>query len=520
MNQEEALRLLLSDRILFIETLMEIENKDRQLVPFILNPIQRRILTESCGRDVYVKPAQIGASSIMICDFLIDVLTIPGTTSVYISYDEFITGRLLRKAQIFYDTLKRKVPSIPDMHHKSTSEKTFPEVNGSFYIGTARGCTVGRGETIHNLGLDEYAFFQPGDAEKLFASALQRVPTVSGSKVRITSTPNGEDNDFHETYKAAKEGRATGKSVFKAHFYSWYEHPEYQMAFNSPFTLPGDNVEVLECITPDEEKLIKYCNLNMSQIRWRRYKIAELASLRRSGETRLLFGQEYPEDDVSCFLTAGDMVYDTIRVDELMKSCYPAPYSYMGADIWYPPELGHKYLTPIDPGLGKSSESVAEVWDFNATDQTTGKLTYRHCATLGGYYPSEQMGQKSIELAKYYYNSILAPEASLDILPYVKDYPYIYYKEDPVSGKVGNCMGWLTSPKTKPYMINEVSRNLDKIECHDRRIISQMRNIRWIGDRPIGIGADDYHDAMAIAIACRTQYPIEKGCVGVSGWKW
>jgi len=87
MNQEEAIALLLSDRVLFIETLMRIEDKERNLVPYKLNPIQKDMLESSTGRDVYVKPAQIGASSIFIADFLIDCLTIEGTIAIIISYD-------------------------------------------------------------------------------------------------------------------------------------------------------------------------------------------------------------------------------------------------------------------------------------------------------------------------------------------------------------------------------------------------------------------------------------------------
>jgi hypothetical protein len=529
MNQAEAMKLLLDNRRLFIETLMRIENKERELVPFVLNPIQSDICDTSTGRDVYVKPAQVGASSYFICDFLIDCLTIPGTTSVIISYDEFITGRLLRKAQVFYDILLERIPSIPRMHHKSTYEKTFPDVNGSFFISSARSFTSVRGETVHNLLADEFAFWQPGEPEKVFAAVLQRVPLLPNTKIKIASTPNGEDNDFYELYLAAKEGKEVGKSVFKAHFYRWFDHPEYMLPYDHPLVLPGDNIPELFNLLPEEEKLMMNFGLTFDQIRWRRYKIAEMESLRRSGETRLLFQQEYPEDDVNCFLTAGDMVYDTNILNDLARNCYPAPIHNLFADIWYHPEEGVKYVLSIDPGVGKVSESVAHVWSFReAVADKDGKVVspaeYKHCATLCGRYNEPEMAEKSKDLARYYNLATIAAEANLSIVPHLLDYPNLYYRTDPITGRVGRDIGWLTTRLTKPYMIKELNVNMSKITTHDIRFVSQCKNIRWIGagvrQIAVSLGADDHHDAGCIAIVCRDSIPMEKGVAAeVAGWK-
>lgn len=529
MNSAEAMKLLLSNRRYFIETLMAIEDKNRQLVPFILNPVQSDIHETSTGRDVYVKPAQVGASSYFICDFLIDCITVPGTTSVIISYDEFITGRLLRKAQNFYDILLDRIPSIPKLHHKSTSEKTFQDVNSSFYICSARGFAMPRGETIHNLLFDEFGFWPPGAAEEVFAAALQRVPLLLNTKVRALSTPHGEDNDFYELYMAAKEGKEVGQSTFKAHFYTWYQHPEYSLAHDNPFVLPGDEIPILDNLDADEANLmlrfehlgIDYEEAN-NKIRWRRYKIAEMSSLRRSGETRLLFPQEFPEDDVTCFQAAGDMWYDSELLMDMAKNCYPAPIHNLFADIWYPVEEGVKYLLAIDPGLAKTSESVGTVWTFTEGDGNGILPEFKHCATLSGLYAGKEMADKCKELGKFYNGALIANEDSLDITSHLADYPDLYYRTDPVTGRVGKDIGWQTTRSTKPYMCNELSRHLSKITTHDIRIISQCRNIRAVltGGKvlPLSVGADDYHDSAAIAIVCRTALPIERGFVGTSGW--
>jgi len=518
MKPTEAMDILLANRRLFIETLMSIEDKNRQLVPFVLNPIQSDMHETSSGKDVYVKPASVGASSYFLCDFLIDCLTIPGTTAVIISYDEFITGRLLRKAQNFYDILKERIPSVPDLHHKSTSEKTFERMNSSFYISSARGFAMPRGEPVHDLLFDEFAFWPPGAAPETFAATLQRVPLLPNTKVRILSTPNGEDNDFYEVYMAAKEGKEVGKSVFQHHFYTWYEHPEYHLTPDNPFALPGDEKPVLENLDEDEVNLLlrfEHLGIGLEEsndkLRWRRYKIAEMSSLRRSGETRLLFPQEFPEDDVSCFQAAGDMVYDSELVNDMARKCYPAPYHNLFMDIWEQPEDKVKYLFAIDPGVGKVSESVGTAWKFLENE-------FVHCATLSGFYEDYDMAAKSMDAARYYNNAVIANEDTLGITSHLKDYPDLYYRTDPVTGRVGKDIGWQTTRSTKPYMVTELMRHLSKITTYDIRLISQLRNIRWVGDRAVSIGADDYHDSAAIAIVCRSAMPIERGFVGASGW--
>ncbi len=520
-----------------MESLLEIENKERQTVPFILNPIQRDMHRTRTGRDVYVKPAQVGASSFFIADYLLDCLTTVGTIAIIISYDEFITGRLLRKAQVYYHKLNKKVPTLPPMIHKSTYELVFEfrtnegiEGFSSFYIASARSFEYGRGEAIHKLLADEYGFWPPGEASDFVASALQRVPLLADTNIDILSTPNGEDNEFHEFYMAAKEGRAKGKSVYTSHFYPWWLHPEYSMFFDSQFALPGDDVPVLKNLMEDEKIVMARIMHDLpetpeqeldNKIRWRRYKQSEMSSARRSGDTRLLFGQEYPEDDVSCFLASGDMVYDSSLINDMARGCYPAPVHNLFADIWYPPEEGVSYLVSVDPGEGKQSESVAQAWRFTYENDDLKEAT--HCATLSGYYAQDEMADKVIDFARWYNGATIAPEDALGFVAHIAKYGNLYYRTDPTTGRVGKDIGWQTNTSTKPYMITELGRYLPKTKTHDIRFVSQLRNIRWMIDgkgrnRAVSIGSDDHHDAGAIAIVCRTALPTERGLVGTYGW--
>ena len=54
--------LIANDRK-FIETLFVVENKARQVIPFRYNDIQNDVDQTETGRDIWVKPAQVGFST-------------------------------------------------------------------------------------------------------------------------------------------------------------------------------------------------------------------------------------------------------------------------------------------------------------------------------------------------------------------------------------------------------------------------------------------------------------------------
>ena len=549
-SQEEALRRLFSNRKLTLETLLEIEDKNRELVPFKLNPIQADVIDNSTWRDIYVKPGQVGFTSVVAGDFLIDNITINGTVSVIISYDEFSAQRLLLKAKKYHHNIQRKIPTIPRLDHKSSTELSFIDSDtgfySTFYIFSARSYVLGRGETIHNLLLDEYAFWVEGTHETTFASAVQRVPLKPGTKIRVGSTANGEDNPFCEMYKAAREGYTIGsghmKSVYKPHFYPWFIHPEYVMYADDPFCLDGDDHDPLTNLGDEEvqllHKLINSYNHDertaMARLRWRRYKQAEMRSMRRTGETVFIFAQEFPEDDESCFLTAGNQAYSPDTIENKIRQCYPAPLHHScvnkktgasaDADIWIDREVGLPYILSIDPGKGKASESVGQIWHFEEgyqdKDGNDHPPVLRHCATLVGFYDEWEMAEYCKDLAYYYGNTVICPEDNLDIVSHLRDYPSLYWREDVRTGKYIRAIGWQTNTSTKPYMLTELNRYLEDIECYDQRFWSQLRNIRRDPTMKYGIsvvGADDHHDAGAIAVCCRGVQAVQLGYAGNSG---
>ncbi len=526
---EQQFRELILNKRKFIETLLVVENKQRQRVPFVYNDIQADVDRTQTGMDIWIKPSQVGFSTERIANRLVDTLTNPGTNTVLVAYEDFITERLLTKVKFFYNHLAGLgIPNFPQIHHDSTYEKTFEflidgklQTTSSIYIASARSKTAGRAETIHHLLLDEHAFYIPEATENIIVPAMARIPP--GGTVDSFSTPNGEENDFHQWYVDAR----TGKSIFTAHFYSWFAHKEYVIHLGDSRIKDIPETDKAEfSLTGDEEKLMFANNLNFSQIRWRRWMMKVMESLRRKGDIRTLFPQEFPEDDVSCFLSTGDMWYSSDWIDKLGKTCYDAPYKMDGLNVWYRPETNEagkptrQYLVVIDPGQAKITQSAIGVLTFNKDE--LGNIIPVWCARDAGWYEPELTWEKAVKISNYYHRAEIVWEANahgLAISVLGKNRRPIYFRKDIISGIPTMVPGWLTTGSTKPYMMQQVEKYLPNLICHDIELVRQLRNLRVEDGKLLVIGLDDIFMVLAIGLSVHNPNPVKRGYQGRTGWK-
>ncbi|KKN75151.1 hypothetical protein LCGC14_0383100 [marine sediment metagenome] len=530
MTTEQTFRELIDNKRKYIETLLVVENKARRRVPFIYNPIQADVDATQTGMDIWVKPSSIGFSTERIANRLVDTLTNPGTNTILVAYEDFITERLLNKVTFFYNHLSSLgIPDFPSIFHNSTYEKTFQfKENGvvvgesSIYIASARSKTAGRAEVIHHLLLDEHAFYVPQATENIIAPAMARVPPEG--TVDSFSTPNGEENEFHEWYILAK----SGKSIFTSHFYPWFIHPEYVIHLGDPRiqkAIPETDKEEFP-LSGDEEKLMFTNNLTFSHIRWRRWMTLVMESLRRKGESRTLFPQEFPEDDVSCFLSTGEMWYDHGFIESIAKTCYEAPYKVDGLNVWYRPERTEEgrptkqYLVIIDPGQEKITQSAIGVMTFEK--DSLGNTISIWCARDAGWYSPEITWEKACKISDYYHRAEIVWEANahgLAISVLGKNRRPIYFRKDIIQDVPTMVAGWLTTSSTKPYMMQQVTKSLSSLVCHDIELVRQLRHFRVAGGKLEIVGLDDIHDCLAIGLAVHNPNPVTRGYQGRTGWK-
>ena len=237
---------------------------------------------------------------------LIDCIRKP-TNAIVISHERESTKRLFSAVKFYIENAKAR----PELSIDSSLGMKFPKVGSSFFIGTAGQKAIGRGDTIDRAHLSEASFY-----DKLKGILAGIAEASEYGQVDIESTPNGHD-EFHDMWQKAKKGL----SPYTPIFIPWFIDLEYSVdsltqeerdglsdAVQKMFDEPENEMKLSE----EEVRLIERVklewkmDLTMGQIKWRRYKIWD------KGE---LFWQEYPEDDVSCFLQSGRSVFKHIITD-------------------------------------------------------------------------------------------------------------------------------------------------------------------------------------------------------------
>ena len=241
---------------------------------------------------------------------LIDCTNKP-TNAIVISHERESTKRLFSAVKFYIDNMS--VP--PELSIDSKLEMKFPKRGSSFFIGTAGQKAIGRGDTIDRAHLSEASFYD--NLKKILAGISE---AAEYGQIDIESTPNGHD-EFHSMWQKAKKGL----SPYTAIFIPWFIDDEYsvdsltdeeQEGLSEAVRKMFDKPESEMILTEEETKLIERVknewniNLTIGQIKWRRYKIWDKGDL---------FFQEYPEDDVSCFLQSGRSVFKKITTDQTQR---------------------------------------------------------------------------------------------------------------------------------------------------------------------------------------------------------
>lgn len=238
----------------FIQENLEVLSKDtREYVPFILNKIQSKFMSEASGADIILKARQQGFSSLILALFATDFILQDNTLSVVVADITDNALDLLARVKGYIRSYEKingfKIP----LKYNSKYELQNG-INGSRYIiGTAENTKFGRSKTITNLHLSEAAFY-PKLKDILAGAGTALVPN---GKFIIETTANG----FNE-FKDLWDESVAGLNTFKPLFYK-----------ASDFYTP-------EFLTRERLRLGR------------------------------LFPQEYPETALEAFLNSGNLYFD------------------------------------------------------------------------------------------------------------------------------------------------------------------------------------------------------------------
>lgn len=388
-NRRSLERVWRGDFVRFC-ALLEIVPRSGVRQPLEPNPIQRAYQETRTARDLVLKPRQVGLTTWELARDIWFFIVRPGARVVVVCQsmsDDAAIRECSEKLRIMFASLAAR-GLARNVEQRSATEWALPESDATLRIigagaSEAAAEKKGRSGTIHRLHVTELAFFEY--ARETMNAILECVPgSEFGTEITIESTANGAAGLFYEMYQAAKEGR----SSYRAHFFSWLELPEYRAEF------AANDITTPE--TPREKELVERCRATPEQLKWYRAKVAD------KGQD--LVDQEYPVDEVTCWLVAGRSFFDkAITAALLAKTRAPIAVELGGLlAVWRRPNPGEQFVIAADPAEGVGGDASAAV--------VLARRTGEHVATLHGQIAPWPFGELLVKTALLFNGALIVVE--------------------------------------------------------------------------------------------------------------
>lgn len=276
----------------FCRTWVWIIDIDGQEVLFDPNPTQVRYLSSATDMDLILKSRKLGFSTLKL---------IRGLWRISFKRNEncVVMAHIDDTAIELFDKLRFSFEKLPDFLRPGAKRKPRRELfldrfpphsqwkeqpcNSKYTLLSAQSDEPARGRDLSFVHMSEYAFFpKPAKIKAALLNARRRNAPCS-----IESTPNGQ-NDYYDEYLAGK----AGTSMFRSHFFSWIEDPRC--------VRPVRNSKKWH---PHVKKVVKDYRLSAEQGQFYEDKMEEIRDL-------ALLKQEWPVNDVECFIASGLPFFD------------------------------------------------------------------------------------------------------------------------------------------------------------------------------------------------------------------
>lgn len=507
-KQQLFYKKLREDKKWYIEKFLKIRDKTATIIPFKLNHAQNIVMDiirkdDEAGRPkryIVLKARQMGLSTLFEGLIFQDTSTNENKNSLIIAHEEQASSNLFNMSKLYYELLpdvikpmkkyaNGKVLQFENPTNDDDEKARNPGLRSKISIATAGAGEVGRSATIHNLHASEVAFFP--DAKTTMLGLLQAVPDQPNTMVVLESTANGVGDWFHEMWIKAERG----ENEFTPIFLPWYIQPEYKRDF---FTEAEKQqfIDEVNATSVDangntvhtyEYELMKKHDLTYEQLNWRRWTIANKCQ----GDEEL-FMQEYPATPEEAFISSGRpkfniqslKKYQTVTKDPVKRGYLfekEGRIEFLEDEkgyisIWEEPKPGKFYCIGADvaEGLAHGDYSCAYVGDSESFDLV---------AKWHGHIDPDLYGIELIKLARYYNDAYLGVENNnhgLTTLSTIKKNEYwnLFFSKtyDKISDTMTQKLGWITSSRTKPLMIDKLAEFVREhyLGIYDEMLISEM----------------------------------------------
>jgi len=450
----------LVDSIELIQRLKLWDKLSGQWIDFKLWPIQVKWVhcLHAELKLLALKKRQVGWSQLTGADSLIQALSLENFTTLALSISGDDASVLLDRIRGMYqqiptptDLMYMKKEGVPVdavyeylvalKHHNKIRKGAEAGEEMIFASGSSivsLSAQKGRGRTANRVILDEMGFYTTREAKTTLGRVMKSIaPTLerSGGQLIGITTANGRGPHYKMWMDSIN-----GKTKYKSFFVSCWDDPDFTQSKR-------------------DDIIAEHGNDHANQEYPRTYQEAFLASGRpRFDNAAVGF---YEVKRVSEVRFRGDLLEDTEEITENNKGNLRIINKY---------DLTGQYVIMCDvsEGLAKGDFSVAKV--FN-------RRTWAQDAEWHGHIEHALFGTIMAKLGRMYNNALIICEANnhghsaITQLRNVEKYPYSLIFEHNIVVKPtpdedfrdpNKRMGWRTTPKTRPMIINALAKALIK----------------------------------------------------------
>ncbi|GCL71785.1 hypothetical protein PN4B1_16900 [Paenibacillus naphthalenovorans] len=504
-----------------IEISFVIVDKDKNTVPFFLNEVQQSFLDDiNKAKDEYkakkrlhlkflvLKGRQQGFTSFITAYQLANAIIGKNFSGFTLADSGDNTNTIFEdKAKYIYNQLPDALK--PTEKYNNRREFHFEKLNSRWRVSTAGNKEVGRSKTINFFHGSEAAFWDSIDS---IMTGLGEALTKDSIQI-LETTANGL-NEYKDMWDAAEKG----ENNWEPKFYEWWLTPEYRQPFEDKEREDQFKYDVTNKISEFHKKLyllLTYNGLDWEQLYWYYGKWKDL---------RDKLPQEYPCTAEEAFLASGRPRFDVEVLMEYLKHCVPGTVGYLegpasnvrfipdengNLEVWKTPKRNAEYFIGVDVAKGKADGdySCATVWDADKN----------LVAMWHGHVDPDKLGDPIlIQLGTWYNDALIAVEENNHGLSTINAMKHLYnnmYKRtthDKVTDQQHEELGWWTSPKTKPLMIDNMAKLIRErqIGCKSERMIKEC--IKYVigedGDTNAASGNDDTVTSSAIILLVMEPY--------------
>jgi hypothetical protein len=322
-----------------------------QILPFIPNDAQLKLLKHLWTRNVILKARQLGFTTLVAIMWLDHALFNGRQKCAMIAHTKDAAEEIFRdKVLLAYNELPETLRERMPLAQQSSTSVEFAH-NGSRIVVTNSGRS-GTFDRVHVSEFGKISARDPGKAREVITGSLPAVP-MDGIVI-VESTAEGQTGEFFDMVQKAMAHmhaeKKLNKKEFRFHFYAWWQNPEYTL--NDPsMRISSEDEEYFEAV----EGLVRETGYDLTLTHDQKcWWVAERDNTNNGSEEKMW--QENPSYPAESFKVSLDGVYYAKQLSVARKQKRIGLYPHIPG-------------TPVDT-----------FWDIGSTDGTGIWLMQR----LGG----------------------------------------------------------------------------------------------------------------------------------------